>query len=135
MKRRELREIVLQSLFQIDFSDAEVEDVFAYLQEEKELDNKDLAFIGGKVNGTLAHLEEVDKQISKYLKDWTFERIPNVDRAILRMSVYEMLFERETSYKIVLNEAIEMAKEFSTVESGKFVNGVLGSFVKDNLKG
>jgi len=61
MKRRELREIVLQSLFQIDFSDAKVEEVFAYLQEEKELDNKDLSFIGGKVNGTLAHLEEVDK--------------------------------------------------------------------------
>ena len=76
MRRRELRELTLQSLFQIDFSDANVADVFAYLQEENDLNDKDLSFIGGKVNGTLAHLKEVDKEIAKYLKDWTFDIIP-----------------------------------------------------------
>ncbi len=132
MKRRELREKIIQALFQVDFTGDDANEALNYLQEENNFDEKEFLFIEKRVNGTLSNLKEIDNEISKYLMDWTIERIPRVDRAILRMSVYEMLFEEEISYKIALNEAIELAKDYSSEESAKFINGVLGSFVKRN---
>lgn len=132
MKRRELREKILQALFQIDFTGVDAIEAFNYLKEENNFDDKDILFIEKRINGTLFNLKKIDEEISKYLKEWTIERIPRVDRALLRMSVYELLFDKEISYKIVLNEAIELAKDYSSDDSAKFINGVLGSLIRGN---
>ncbi len=132
MKRRELREKILQALFQIDFTNVDAIDALNYLKEENEFDDKDILFIEQRIKGTLLNLKKIDNEISKHLKEWTIERIPRVDRALLRMSVYELLFDREISYKIVLNEAIELAKDYSSEDSAKFINGVLGSLIRSN---
>ncbi|MFP3513431.1 transcription antitermination factor NusB, partial [Peribacillus sp. SIMBA_075] len=72
----------------------------------------------------------IDAEIKKYLRGWQLERIANVDRAILRLAFYEIMFEAETPDKVVMNEAIEIAKLFSDEQSHRYINGVLSSFLQ-----
>lgn len=78
------------------------------------------------VDGVIDHREEIDEQIATYSRDWTVERMPAVDRAVLRIAIWEMLYNEEIPAAVAINEAVVLAKEFSTDESGSFVNGVLG---------
>ena len=88
---------------------------------------EDRAFIRTLVEGVSAHASELDEKISAYLKDWSLERIAKVDLAILRLAFYELLFIKDVPETVVINEAVEMAKRYSTDRSGAFVNGVLGA--------
>jgi len=123
--RRLVREKVLQILFQIDVGGIEPEKAIAHVLEEEKLPPKDIEFARSLVMGTLNNLEQVDRLISLHAKDWSLSRIANVDRSILRMAVYEMLFEPEIPASVSINEAIELAKVFGSDESGAFVNGLL----------
>lgn len=125
MGRRLVREKVLQILFQIDVGGIEPEKAIAHVLEEEKLPPKDIEFARSLVMGTLNNLEQVDRLISLHAKDWSLSRIVNVDRSILRMAVYEMLFEPEIPASVSINEAIELAKVFGSDESGAFVNGLL----------
>ncbi|NLC76685.1 MAG: transcription antitermination factor NusB [Clostridia bacterium] len=125
MGRRLVREKVLQILFQIDVGGIEPEKAIAHVLEEEKLPPKDIEFARSLVMGTLNNLEQVDRLISLHAKDWSLSRIANVDRSILRMAVYEMLFEPEIPASVSINEAIELAKVFGSDESGAFVNGLL----------
>ena len=87
-------------------------------------------FVTGLVQGTLEHLAEIDERLSRYATNWPLPRMAVVDRNILRMGSYELLFGEETPPKVVINEAVELAKRFGTADSGKFVNGVLDSIHK-----
>jgi N utilization substance protein B len=87
----------------------------------------DRAFVRDLVLGTLEHADESDAAIAPLLQGWTLDRLPVLDRIVLRMSVYELNFHKETPPAVVINEAVELAKKFSTDDSGKFVNGVLAS--------
>jgi len=82
--------------------------------------------------GTVAQLEEIDRTIQKHAQNWRLKRMPAVDRNILRMAVYELLSAAKTPGTVVINEALEIARKFSTQDSAQFVNGVLDS-VKDEL--
>ena len=81
----------------------------------------------------IGRLEEIDKIISDNLKGWTFERIAMVDKQILRIAVYEML-KGQIPNKIIINEAIEIAKKYSTVDAPKFINGILGTIYRKSTK-
>lgn len=129
MKRRKAREKALQSLFQIDRSQIEPKEAIDFALDE----NKSDPFLEGLVMGTIENLEKIDKVISENLENWTFGRLGNVDRAILRMATYEMMFLEDIPYSVSMNEAIELAKEFGDDDSGKFVNSVL-SKIKDKLE-
>ncbi|MFG6502117.1 transcription antitermination factor NusB [Microbacterium sp. P05] len=78
------------------------------------------------VDGIIDHGDEIDEQIVTYAKDWTLARMPAVDRALLRIGTWEILFNDEVPAAVAIDEAVELAKEFSTDESGPFVHGVLG---------
>lgn len=78
------------------------------------------------VDGVTDHQDEIDELISSYAQGWTIERMPNVDRAILRLASWEMLYNTEVPPAVAIDEAIELAKEYSTDDSARFVNGVLG---------
>ncbi|GAA5027454.1 transcription antitermination factor NusB [Microbacterium fluvii] len=78
------------------------------------------------VDGVVDNLGEIDEQITTYAKDWTLARMPAVDRAVLRIGVWEILFNDEVPAAVAIDEAVELAKEYSTDESGSFVHGVLG---------
>jgi N utilization substance protein B len=126
MKRRTAREKAVQCLFQIDMAGVNLEDALALVMEDSEEDSQYLRYL---VEHTLEHLPEIDAEIQKYLRGWQLDRIANVDRAILRLAFFEMMFEQDVPDKVVMNEAIELAKLFSDEQSHRYINGVLSSFV------
>lgn len=83
-------------------------------------------YIVRAVDGTVEHISDIDKIISENLKGWTIERLNKVDLAILRLAVYEMLYDDETPDGIVINEAVEIAKKYSSDQAPGFINGILG---------
>jgi N utilization substance protein B len=97
---------------------------------------EELDYVRSLVEGTAEHRELIDRLLPNYLKGWKLERLSRVDRQILRLAVYELLIVQEVPPRVVVNEAIELAKHFGTEESGKFVNGVLGKMIQelDKLK-
>lgn len=142
MKRRLAREIALQSLYHIEMNDVTPEVAIETVLEEARSDNEaDLAvgdgdvagtpYLTDLVKGTSGNKERIDETLSAYLTGWKVDRLSKVDRQILRLAAYEMLFGTEVPPKVVVNEAIELAKRFGSDESGKFVNGVLGKLIKE----
>ncbi len=96
-----------------------------------ELENA-LEYAKTLVRGTLDHLDQIDALIRQQAEHWRLERMPPVDRNILRLAVYEFLFETDVPKLVILDEAIELAKEFGTEQSGRFVNGVLDGILKSH---
>ncbi|SDD44353.1 NusB antitermination factor [Paenibacillus sp. UNCCL117] len=141
MRRRLARELALQSLYQMGMNEVTTTDAVDHVVEEargedeaqltrakdqiSELDVKEL------VEGTLRHRSQIDHLLVDYLKGWQMDRLSKVDREILRLATYEMIYCDDVPPKVVVNEAIEMSKNFGTEESGKFVNGVLGKMIRD----
>lgn len=82
------------------------------------------------VDGVIDNRDEIDEQITTYAKDWSLARMPAVDRALLRMAVWEILYNDEVPTAVAIDEAVELAKEFSTDDSGSFVHGVLARVVR-----
>ena len=91
---------------------------------------KALAYAKTLVQGTLTHREEIDVLIRRQAEHWRLERMPAVDRNILRLAVYEFLYEADVPKHVILDEAIELAKEFGSEQSGRFVNGLLDGILK-----
>jgi N utilization substance protein B len=83
------------------------------------------------VRGVEAHLVEVDGWISRYSQNWSIERMPVIDVAVLRIALFELAYERDTPLAVVIDEAVNLAKRFSTDDSGRFVNGVLAAAARD----
>ncbi len=133
MIRRTAREVVLQSLFQIDFSGCSKEQALeASLLARKEPNaEKAREYAKDVLKGVLEHLPEIDEKMGQYAIDWTVERMPATDRNILRIAVFEMLFaDKKIVPNVVINEAVEIAKKYGTDESPRFINGILGKMVK-----
>ncbi|MBP8628990.1 MAG: transcription antitermination factor NusB [Negativicutes bacterium] len=132
MSRRKAREIALQALFQFDFTKNDDENLIEMLiKETKGLNQQSILFTREIIKGTIANLEAIDATIKTVSNDWKIERMAAVDRNIVRMAVYELKFNSEdTAPKIIINEAIEIAKIFGSDESSRFVNGILGALIK-----
>ncbi len=131
MSNRHLaRTLAMQSLFLWDFN-GKIEKDFSKLKKEifsnfaPSFD--DNGFVEELINGVIKHLPEIDKYIIKYATEWPLEQITIVDRNILRIGVYELIFNDKIPGRVAINEAIEIAKAFGGASSGKFVNGVLGA--------
>ncbi|MBI2063228.1 MAG: transcription antitermination factor NusB [Candidatus Yanofskybacteria bacterium] len=130
------RSVAMQSLYEWDFKGSKNE----LLQEIVEHNIKEFApgieetqFIRDLVDGTLAKIKEIDKIIEKAAPQWPINQIAMVDRAVLRLGIYELLFGKrdEVPPKVAINESIELAKSFGGDASGKFVNGVLGTIYRE----
>ncbi|WP_071395713.1 transcription antitermination factor NusB [Bacillus tuaregi] len=129
MKRRTAREKALQAIFQIEMSQTTISDAMEHVLEGEPND----PYLMNLVNGVVNHMEEINVIISKHLEKWTLERLANVDRNILRLAVYELLYcGEDVPANVVLDEAIEIAKIYGDEQSSKFINGVL-SKVKNTL--
>ena len=129
MKRRTAREKALQTLFQIDVSNIDPKEAITHALDEQESD----PFFEVLVIGVLEKKDKLDDMISQHLVNWKLDRIANVDRAILRLSVYEMVYQEDIPVSVSMNEAIELAKLFGDDKAPKFVNGVLSN-IKNDLK-
>ena len=132
MSRRELREQIFKFIFRVEFNARdEMSEQERYFFEDDELraDEKDAAYISQKGNSILERLDEIDALINKQAKGWTTGRMGKVDLTILRLAVYEILFDEDVPTGVAINEAVELAKRFGQEESSGFVNGVLAKFV------
>jgi transcription antitermination protein NusB len=130
VSRRIAREKALQSLFQIDLANVNTKQAVQYVLEE-EPHMVDAGYVTRLVDGTIAFKSNIDEVLSRYSIGWELSRMANVDRNILRLATYELLYETDIPPNVVVNEAVELAKAFSTYESGKFVNGILGKMIHD----
>lgn len=129
MKRRTAREKALQALFQIDLSEIDKNDAIIHALDGEKPD----VYLSSLVNGVLDHQVSIDEHIKKHLENWTIERIANVDRNLLRIAVYELVYRsEEVPENVVIDEAVEIAKAYGDDKSSKFINGIL-SKIKNSL--
>lgn len=129
--RRKARECALQVLFQIDFLHQEPHTILPLFWQSHPAKEDVRAFTERVVEGVWRNLTEIDELIESHSTNWRLDRMPAVDRNILRLATYELIFERDIASSVTLNEAIEIAKRFGTEESGSFVNGVLDPIARD----
>lgn len=140
MSRRIAREYAIQFLFSLDFNktddvESQLEEFLLHSQEHREeeesaLNENSKSFTLDVVKGTMEHIAEIDELIEFHTTGWKMERIAKVDLAIIRLAIYEIVFNNEIPDSVAANEAIELAKKYSTEESGSFVNGVLGKIIR-----
>jgi len=132
-KRRLARENCLQSLYSSDIARLEPASVLASFQmEEFALEDKVFEFYKSLYTSTIANRAKIDEIIKKTSLNWEMDRMPAIDRSILRMAVCEMMILSDAPVAVIIDEAIELAKKYSTEKSGKFVNGVLDSIARQN---
>lgn len=135
MSNRHLaRTIAMQTLYQWDFNSGDEETALRYLQQNKEEfapSFDDNGFMENLVSSVVKHQKEIDEYITRYAPEWPIDQITMVDRNILRVGVYELVFSEDVPSKVAINEAIELAKAFGGQASGKFINGVLGAIYKE----
>lgn len=131
------RSIAMQSLFEWDFNGKDLKVLPEIVDRNKKefgpgLD-EEYPFIDRLIAGTLEHMPQIDQIIEKAAPEWPIEQITSVDRSVLRLGLYELLFgsREEVPPKVAINEAIELAKSFGGESSGKFVNGVLGTVYRE----
>lgn len=129
--RRAARELALNVLYQVDVAKLPAEEALDTAIENARLGDDAAEFAGTLVRGALEHLKSLDEAIERLLVGWETHRQPAVDRNILRMAIYEMLHLDYIPLSVSINEAVDLAKKFSTEESGRFVNGVLGTLARE----
>ncbi len=130
MSRRNGRIIAFQALYSWDVTKASLDDLLAFPWVEKNAE-EERTFASLIIAGTIDHIDEIDKLIESHLStSWSMERISRVALAILRTSVYELLFQKGAENKIVIDEAVNIAKEFENYVSYKFINAVLDKIGK-----
>ena len=147
MVRNTAREIAIHLSYELSFTDKQIDallderlkkESFAILAEEDDLyqetpNAKQAEYIRRLVKGVNEHAAELDGYISKYARGWSFARIPLVASAIMRVAMYEMLYMPDIPNGAAINEAVEIAKKYETPETVKFINGILGSFVRQDI--
>lgn len=146
MSNRHLsRTIAMQTLYELDFShpitgqskkidEKKLEELIKRNQQEFAVDFDDQGFSLALVRGVISRFQEIDNYIIKYAPEWPIEQITVIDRNVLRIGIFELLFGQEVPAKVAINEAIELAKTFGGESSGRFVNGVLGAIYKEMIE-
>jgi N utilization substance protein B len=130
-RRRTARRRAIDVLFQADLTDRQISTV---LEERSALEREAPAYTAELVAGVQEHLGEIDRILGEHSEGWTVARMPGVDRAILRLAAYEILFRDDVPAAVAINEAVDAAKELSTDASRGFVNGVLGKIARERAE-
>lgn len=136
MNRHFARTLAMQTLYEWDFqSDKSIDALLEHNIAAISHENDDNTFVIGLVKGVASHLEEIDKAITEHAPEWPIDQISVVDKSILRLAVYELLYTDEVPAKVSINEAVELAKTFGGDNSSRFVNGVLGTAYRTSDRG
>lgn len=133
MSRRLAREVALRTLFQLESGHVPKDAAFAFALETTPISADLEPFSRQLVDDALEHQAESDQVIREKSVDWTIDRLARVDRAILRLALGELLAQNGMPTGVIVNEAVELANKYSTEESGKFINGILGNVVRERL--
>jgi len=129
-KRTKAREYALQVLYQLDIRRGEVAGILQEFWEARQPASEVKTFAQQLAEGTMAHMQEIDQLISAHANNWNIKRMAVVDRNILRLGVFELLYVTDVPPTVCINEAIELAKRFGDAESAKFINGILDAIHK-----
>lgn len=129
-RRRKAREIVLQALYEAEFSDSQWEEILSNQTSRRDSRDETVEYARSLFSKTLENKEHIDAIIRSALQNWEMERVSLVDRNILRFALCEILFFPDVPPKVIVNEAIEIAHKYSSEEAGRFVNGILDRFLK-----
>jgi len=133
MARKTAREVSMKLLYEWAMGGQDNPDQTIHeMLDEESLDVKDKEYIYGVVLGVQTHIDEIDQIIQKYAIGWKIGRMARVDLSILRLALYEMLYRDDIPKSVSVNEAVELAKKYSNPESGAFVNGILGNFLRQS---
>ncbi len=128
--RRKARVVALQTLYEFDSVSHDPLRVLDRLMDESGLPASAREFARDLVDGVVENREELDRIITEYAPSWPISQIAEVDRNVLRLAIYELMFSREAPPKAAINEAVELARAFGSESSRRFVNGVLGSVMQ-----
>ncbi|MBI2830848.1 MAG: transcription antitermination factor NusB [Chloroflexi bacterium] len=126
-ERRKARALALQALYEIDSVGHKAEDVTAHLLADLPLSEENASFAKVLITGVTGNREKIDEKIRSFAPAWPISQLSVVDRNILRLAIFEILFDNKVPVKVAINEAVELAKRFGSDSSARFVNGVLGS--------
>ncbi|MCS7276334.1 MAG: transcription antitermination factor NusB [Dehalococcoidia bacterium] len=126
-RRRKARTLAFMALYEADMAGHDPQRVLDRLLAETPLDEENAQFARDLVDGVLAHRAEIDRLIQRKAPAWPLEQLSPVDRNLLRLAIYEVLFDNRVPVRAAINEAVELAKKFGSDSSPRFVNGVLGS--------
>ncbi len=129
-KRTRAREFALKALYQIEMTKDDCPDSLDTFWSDHKAEEDVKEFAAGLVSGTMENLKKIDEVIARHTDNWEISRMAKVDRNIIRVAAYELLFRDDIPPKVSINEAVDIAKKYGDMESGKFVNGVL-----DSIKG
>ena len=134
MARRKSRIIAFQALYSWDVNNIPLEELleFAWVDEQmqEKLGDENLTFTRMLISGTIENIEKVDETIKAHLTNWDFDRLNKVDLAVLRISVYPLLFQLDMPSTIIIDEAVDISKEYGSDDSFKFINAILDSITK-----
>ena len=130
--RHKAREFSLQLLYQYDYLGTPVEEIRELFWRDIHTPDEVKAFSDRLVYGVINHQEQIDELLSQYSENWTLERMTGVDRNILRIAVYEILFCEEIPKNVTINEAVEIGKRFGSEDSGAFINGIIDKIARDH---
>lgn len=123
--RREAREWAVQLLFQLDYNPGELGPVFKEFWEERRTTAKSRAFVEELVRGVMDNRTAIDALLQKCARNWSLQRMAGVDRNVIRLSTYEMMYRGDIPPAVSINEAVEVVREMGDVSSSRFVNGIL----------
>ena len=129
--RRSGRIIAFQSIYRFTITQESIKEILDFSWCNREYDKDVKVFARDMIIGVIENLEFIDKIIINYLENWQFERVSLVDKAILRLGVYSLKYQKDIPPKVTINEAVDIAKKFGTQDSYRFINGILDSINKD----
>jgi len=131
--RRKAREYALQGLYMYELSDTPIEELLKLQWVDKKIPDNIREFAVTLLNGSVEHMDEIDELIIKHSKNWKFERLSLIDKSILRLSLYAMLYLKDIPVVVTINEGIELGKIYGGESSGQFINGILDAVRKHEL--
>jgi transcription antitermination protein NusB len=130
MSRRLAREIAFKTLFQYDVGNNDVEPALSEMLDESGLSGESARFARELAEGAASNKAAIDNELSRHLVGWTLSRLAGVDRSILRLAAYELLYRDDIPGAVTINEALEITKKFHSEEASKFINGILDNIAR-----
>ncbi|MDY6934434.1 MAG: transcription antitermination factor NusB [Spirochaetota bacterium] len=134
-QKRKARVYALQALYMYETTGCPIEDILSFNWIDREVPEEVRCFASSLIEGSIGNMEYIDNLIRSYSKNWRFERLGVVDKSILRISIYALIFLQDIPFSVTINEGIELGKTFGGEGSRQYINGILDAILKGEIKG
>lgn len=131
MGRKVARESTMKIFYQMDLLEDYTEEIIEKFKTDEKLNEEEQLYLTDIIKGFVENRAEIDSIISKYSQGWKIERISKVDLAVMRIALTEIIYRKDIPLQVSINEALEICKKYSSEESSKFINGILGTYARE----